>query len=69
MGIYEVGLIIYLLLWLLALVDIAIVKFSHWQYQFAWMLVIFLVPFGNLAYLFFGCRKVVSGGISILHKR
>jgi hypothetical protein len=69
MGLYEIGLIIYLPLWLLALVDAAIGRFPRWYYQLAWLFVIFLVPFGNIAYLLFGCRQVVSGGVSLLHKR
>jgi amino acid transporter len=69
MGIYEIGLLIYLSLWLLALFDAAIGRFSHWYYQLIWLIVIFLVPFGNLAYLLFGCRQVVDGGLRILHKQ
>jgi hypothetical protein len=63
MGFYEIGLIVYVVLWLVAVIDAAIGKFSRWYHQLAWLLVIFLVPFGNLAYLLFGCRQVVSGGI------
>lgn len=69
MGLYEVCLIAYFLLWLIALVDAAIGQFSRWHFQLLWLLVIFLVPFGNLAYLLFGCRQVVSGGLGLLHKK
>ncbi len=69
MGVYELALVIYVLLWLLALVDAAMGRFSHWYDQLIWLLVIFLVPLGSLVYLWFGRRKVARGGINMLRKR
>jgi len=69
MSLYEVCLIAYFLLWLIAIIDAAIGKFSRWYVQLAWLFAIFLIPFGNLIYLLWGCRQVVSGGLGILHKK
>lgn len=69
MGIYELALVIYILIWLLALVDAAISRFSRWQYQLGWLLAIFLIPFGNFAYLWFGSHKIDRGVIKTLRKR
>lgn len=68
MGLYEILIIIYLLLWLLAFIDVAIAKFPRWYYQLIWLLVIFLIPGGSIIYLLFGCRQVAHGGLRLLHR-
>ena len=69
MGFPEALAVGYLLLWLIAVTDAAISKFTRVYYGFVWLLVIFIVPFANIAYLLFGTRQVVSGGLRLLHRR
>ena len=54
MGLAEVGIILYVLLWIIALVDIMRSKFIKRRYELMWLLVIFLVPFGVIVYFAFG---------------
>lgn len=68
MGLRELLIVIYLPLWLLAFIDVAIARFPRWHYQLAWLLVIFLIPVGNIIYLLFGCRQVTRGGLRLLHR-
>jgi hypothetical protein len=68
MGLYEILIIIYLVFWLLAFMDVAIAKFPRWYYQLIWLLVIFLIPGGSIIYLLFGCRQVTHGGLRLLHR-
>lgn len=69
MGIYEVLLVIYLPLWLIAVIDAAIGKFPRWYYGLLWLLVIFIVPPGAIVYLLFGTRQVIHGGLRLLHRK
>ena len=69
MGFFEVLIVIYLPFWILAVIDATIGKFPRWYHQLGWLLVIFLVPFGPIAYLLFGCRQVTHGGLRILRRR
>ena len=54
MGLTEVGIILYVLLWIIALVDIMRSKFIKRRYELMWLLIIFLVPFGVIVYFAFG---------------
>jgi hypothetical protein len=69
MSIFEILLIIYLPLWLLAVIDATIAKFDHWYYQFGWLLSFFLVPGAPVAYLLFGVNQTTSGGFGFLRRR
>lgn len=59
-GIAELGIIIYVILWLVALVDILRSGFIKQRYAFIWLLVIFLIPFGIIAYYIFGPKQKVA---------
>lgn len=52
MGLAEVGIILYVLLWIIALVDIMRSKFIKRRYELMWLLIVFLVPFGVMSILF-----------------
>jgi uncharacterized membrane protein len=56
LGIAELGAVIYVILWIVALVDILRSKFTKHWYTLLWLLVIFLIPFGIIAYFIFGRR-------------
>lgn len=56
MGLAEVGIILYVLLWIIALVDIMRSKFIKRRYKLMWLLIVFLVPFGVIVYFVFGKR-------------
>jgi Phospholipase_D-nuclease N-terminal len=68
MGIFEILILIYLPFWLIAVIDATIGKFPRWYQQLGWLLVLFLVPLGNIAYLLFGCRQVAHGGLRLLRR-
>ena len=57
MGLAEVGIVIYLILWIAALVDIMKSKFTKHWYAFLWLLAIFIVPFAVIAYFIFGPKQ------------
>ena len=57
MGIYEIGVLVYAALWIMALVDIIRSKFKKNLYELMWLCAIFLVPgIDMLAYFFFSAR-------------
>lgn len=57
MGIYEIGVLVYAVLWILALVDIIRSKFKKNFYELMWLCAIFLMPgIGVLAYFLFASR-------------
>ncbi|MBW2655329.1 MAG: PLDc_N domain-containing protein [Deltaproteobacteria bacterium] len=57
MGTYEIGVFIYVVLWIVALIDIIRSKFKKNLYELIWLCVIFLVPgIGVPAYFFFAPR-------------
>ena len=61
MSIYEIGIIIYLLAWITALVDIIRSKFKKDIYVLLWLLAIFLVhPAGVVGYFLFGWRHKID---------
>lgn len=66
MGLYEIGVSLGLLFWLVALIDIAIGKFTRWYYQLGWLFAMFVMPFSCFVYLFFGRQQVVRGGLGML---
>lgn len=55
-GILELGIIIYILLWIVALIDVIRSNFIKYWYTFLWLLIIFLVPFGVIPYCIFSRR-------------
>jgi len=56
-GIYEIGVLVYAVLWIVALVDIIRSKFKKNFYQLIWLCAIFLAPgIGVLAYSLFASR-------------
>ncbi len=64
-GIFELGIIIYIILWIAALIDVMRSKFIKHRYTFLSILVIFLIPFGAIPYFIFGRKfklKTVSNG-------
>jgi|GEM_PF-6365219 hypothetical protein len=71
MGLYEIAVVAALLyapLWIVSLVDALAGRFSTRAYQLAWVVVVAFVPLGCIAYLIFGRRNVVSGGLGFLHR-
>lgn len=57
MGIYEIGVLVYAALWIMALVDIIRSKFKKNLCELMWLCAIFLVPgIGVLAYFIFASR-------------
>jgi hypothetical protein len=68
-GLPEILLIIYMPIWLLAVIDATIAKFPHWYHQLGWLLAIFLVPGAPVAYLLFGCNQSTSGGFGFLRRK
>lgn len=60
MGIYELGIIIYVILWIIALVNIMRSKFKRWYYELMWLIIIFLVPFGVIAYFLIGGKQKIA---------
>jgi cbb3-type cytochrome oxidase subunit 1 len=65
----ELGIVIYLILWIAALVDILRSKFKKHLYVFLWLLAIFIVPFAVIAYFIFGPQQVVHGGLRLLRRK
>ena len=65
-GIAEIGIIVYVILWIIALVDIMRSKFKRWYYELMWLIIIFLVPFGVIAYFIFGGRQKMKKAMLIL---
>lgn len=59
-GIAELGITIYIILWIVALVDVLRSKFIKHRYAFLWLLIIFLIPFGVIAYFIFGPKQKVG---------
>lgn len=59
LGIAELGIVIYLILWIVALVDIMRSKFIKHRYVLLWLLVIFLIPFGVIVYFIFGPKQKI----------
>ena len=57
MGLAELGIILYVLLWIIALVDIMRSKFIKRRYELMWLLIVFLVPFGVIAYFIIGQKQ------------
>jgi hypothetical protein len=55
-GILELLIVIYIILWIVALIDILRSKFIKLRYTFLWLLVIFLIPLGAILYFIF-CHK------------
>lgn len=66
MGLAEVGIILYVLLWIIALVDIMRSKFIKRRYELMWLLIVFLVPFGVIAYFAFGGKQKMKKAMLIL---
>ncbi len=55
MGLLEVGVVVYIIAWMWALVDIMRSNFRRSLYQLLWLLAIFLVPVAGVpAYFVFG---------------
>jgi hypothetical protein len=56
-GLYEIGILIYAALWIVALVDIIRSKFKKNLYELMWQCAIFLAPgIGVLAYFLLASR-------------
>jgi hypothetical protein len=68
-SLFEVFLIVYLPVWLLAVADATIAKFDRWHHQFGWLLAMFLVPGAPVAYLLFGVNRTTSGGFGFLRRK
>lgn len=62
MSFYELGIIIYVILWIIALVNIMRSKFKKWYYELMWLIIIFLVPFGVIAYFLIGAKQKIAKG-------
>lgn len=57
MGIYELGIVICFVLWIVALIDIIRSKFKKDRYKFIWLCAIFLLPgIGVLTYFLFASK-------------
>jgi hypothetical protein len=67
-SLFEVLLIVYLPVWLLAVIDATIAKFDRWYVQFGWLLAMFLVPGAPVAYLLFGVNRTTGGGFAFLRR-
>ena len=60
MGIYEIGIFIYAVLWIVALIDIIRSKFKKNLYELIWLCAIFLVPGGVLTYFLLAPRHKLA---------
>lgn len=63
MGLAEVGIILYVLLWIIAFIDIMRSKFIKRRYELMWLLIVFLVPFGVIAHFGFGKKYKIGKNI------
>lgn len=61
-GLAEIGIIIYVILWIIALIDIMRSKFKKNLYELMWLIIIFLVPFGVIAYFLIGGKQKIAKG-------
>jgi uncharacterized membrane protein len=59
-GLAEIGIIIYVILWIIALVDIMRSRFKKNIYEIMWLIIIFLVPFGVIAYFAIGRKQQIA---------
>lgn len=62
-GLAEIGIIIYLILWIIALVDIMRSKFKKNLYELMWLIIIFLVPFGVIVFFLIGRKQKLQNKI------
>lgn len=65
-GLAEIGIIVYVILWIIALVDIMKSRFKKNLYELLWLIIIFLVPFGVIAYFIFGGRQKMKKAMLML---